>query len=284
MPTDAADDRINNRRIQDDPPNYPDMTPELKRRCLDRLVHSLETMRSVESELQRASKENEAAAAAKLVQVMWKGKSSLTFTKEDFAGAFEHVCRGSAIPRIYSVEMQDNFELDSEKHLKPIRMCFIKFLTPEDARRALAHKELTVIISTGSSVQVKFITPLQRQSTHAAFRHVWGLIERLNNVDLELKQLGAMRPNLGTPVLSPLLVDKAWYETMLEKMKRERASGRSLELHCHGTLASLKPVDIASLNAQIKTLYDEECDILLELRERQLHGMKFNFKHPSIQS
>jgi hypothetical protein len=118
---------------------------------------------------------------------------------------------------------------------------------------------------------------------HATLRRVGGLIKRLNDIDLELKQIGATREGGSVvPTLSRKFVDKASYASYLEKAKKARAAGFSLDHHSYAPLISMKPVDTALLNAQIKKLYGEECDIIIELREHQLNGLDFDFKHPSI--
>jgi hypothetical protein len=271
-------------QIQDEAVGYLDMHPDGKRKCLDHLGHTIKTLKKIENDLLKAS--NDEISSAKMVQVLWTGARDVTFTKELFVSAFAHVWRKES-PKIDSVEMQDNYELDTQKQLTPIRMCFIRFSTEEDAYSALGYERLQVNKVRSSNdglhcMNIKFISPVTPQPMHATLRRVGGLIKRLNDIDLELKQIGATREGGCVPTLSKAFVDKAWFVSALEKAKKARAPGISLDHHSYAPLMLMKPVDTALLNAKIKKLYDEECDIVIELREHQLKGLDFNFKHPSI--
>jgi hypothetical protein len=266
--------------IQHEATGYMDMPPEVKRKCLVRLEHTIETLKKIEKDLKKAS--DDEISSAKMLQVLWSGPSDVTLTKEVFDSAFGRVrAWGQGNPQIDSVEMQDNYQLDSQKQLTPIRMCFIRFSTEEDACNALGYERLTVMVRS-QGIDVKFISPVTPQPMHATLRRVGGLIKRLNDIDLELKQIGATRGDGMVPTLSKKFVDKADFVSALEKAKKARASGFSLDHHASAPLMFKKPVDTALLNAKIKKLFNEECDIVIELREHQLNGLDFNIKHPSI--
>jgi hypothetical protein len=269
-------------QIQDEAVGYLDMHPDGKRKCLDHLGHTIQTLKKIENDLLKAS--DDELSSTKILQVLWRGHDTVTFTKKGFVDAFQRVWR-QGNPEIQSVEMQDNYKLDAEKHLSPIRMCFVRFSTEEHACNALGMKTLQIKADSpggGVCMNVEFILPVHSQSRHTLLRRVGGLIKRLHDIDLELKQIGATREGGVVPTLSPKFVDKAWFVSTLEKSKKARAAGFSLDHHSYAPLISMKPVDTALLNAQIKKLYGEECDIIIELREHQLNGLDFNFKHPSF--
>jgi hypothetical protein len=270
-------------QIQDEAVGYLDMHPDGKRKCLDHLGHTIQTLKKIENDLLKAS--DDELSSTKIVQVLWRGYDTVTFTKEVFVDAFQRVWRRGN-PEIQSVEMQDNYKLDAEKHLSPIRMCFVRFSTEEDTRNALGMKTLQIKADSpggGVCMNIEFILPVDSQSRHTILRRVGGLIKRLNDIDLELKQIGATREGGSVvPTLSSKFVDKASYASYLEKSKKARAAGFSLDHHSFAPLIMSKPVDTALLNAQIKKLYCEECDIIIELREHQLNGLDFDFKHPSF--
>jgi hypothetical protein len=270
------------KQIQDEAVGYLDMHPDGKRKCLDHLGHTIKTLKKIENDLLKAS--DDELSSTKILQVLWTGARDVTFTKEVFDSAFGRAWR-EGNPQIDSVEMQDNYELDTQKQLTPIRMCFIRFSTEEDAYSALGYGRVQVNVRASNKelhcVKVKFISPVTPQPMHATLRRVGGLIKRLNDIDLELKQIGATRDGV-VPTLSPKFVDKAYFVSTLERSKKARAAGFSLDHHSYAPLISMKPVDTALLNAQIKKLYGEECDIIIELREHQLNGLDFDFKHPSF--
>lgn len=257
------------------------MHPDGKRQCLDHLGHTIQTLKKIENDLLKAS--DDELSSTKIVQVLWRGHDTATFTKEAFVDAFKRWRQGN--PKIRQVEMQDNYKLDAEKYLSPIRMCFVRFSTDEDVAFALGMKRLGQIrvdSPGGDFISVEFVLPVHSQPMHATLRRVGGLIKRLHDIDLELKQIGATRESGVVPTLSPKFVDKALFVSILEKSKKARVAGFSLDHHSFAPLISMKPVDTALLNAQIKKLYGEECDIIIELREHQLNGLDFNFKHPSF--
>ena len=72
-------------------------------------------------------------------------------------------------------------------------------------------------------------------------------------------------------------LDKSWFAMNMPEWKRLRASGQSLDHHAYAPLKTRKPVDMAKLQEQIKVLYDEECDELIQLREFQMNGVVFEF-------
>jgi hypothetical protein len=135
------------------------------------------------------------------------------------------------------------------------------------------------ILSSIHGIGVQFIQPPQSQAMHKTLRVIGNSLFRLGEIDNELKKIGAVRAHGGMPELGLEFVDKAWYFTKLQEYKRLRAAGVSLDLHAHGPLAGIRPVDSESLKLSIKQLYDEECDTLILLREHQLNGTDFNFKH-----
>ena len=108
------------------------------------------------------------------------------------------------------------------------------------------------------------------------FRKIGKLVERVRVIQGELKSMGAVWEGDGYKP-GPKYVDKSWFVTSIAGMKRAREAGLSIDRHVYGALKGRKPVDMAKLEARIKTLYDEECDALIALREFQLSGVEFDF-------
>jgi len=275
-----------NTRVKDEAHVFPDMTPEGKRKCMEDLEHTIQTLQKIKHNLKEAE---DSSPDKHVVQVLWKGHQSITFTKRDFEKAFHGInaciippTKPLPVPNIKSVVMQDGFRLDDDKYLQSIRLCFIQFSNDEDYSMVLGLEELHISIQVGhgfTGPDVKFIQPTQSQAMHKTLRVIGNSLFRLGEIDKELKKIGAVRAHGGMPELGPELIDKAWYLTKLQECKRLRAAGVSLDLHAHGPLAGRRPVDSNALKLSIKQLYDEECDILILLREHQLNGVDFNFKH-----
>lgn len=276
-----------NTRVKDEAHVFPDMTPEGKRKCMEDLEHTIQTLQNIKHNLKEAE---DSSPDKHLVQVLWKGhQPSFTFTKRDFEKAFHGInariippTKPLPVPIIKSVVMQDGFRLDDDKYLQSIRLCFIQFSNDEDYSMVLGLEKMNVdvrIHSDNYGIHVQFIQPTQSQAMHKTLRVIGNSLFRLGEIDKELKKIGAVRAVGGMPELGPELIDKAWYLTKLQECKRLRAAGVSLDLQAHGPLAGRRPVDSNALKLSIKQLYDEECDILILLREHQLNGMDFNFKH-----
>ena len=272
-------------RSEDEALVYKDMPPEGKRKCMDDLENALHVLQKIKKNLKEA---DDHSPDKKIVQVVWNGQQTLVPTKGDFERYFEEYnsgCKKQAFdnaPRIKSVVMQDNFKLDDKKYLKPTLMCFIQFSNEEDCCIVLGLGGLNLRINNrGFGINVQFIQPTESQATHKTLRIIGNSIARLEEIDKELKKIGVVRDQGGMPKPKAELCDKSRYLTIINEAKATRAAGKSLD-HFHGVLASVKPFDLEAFQAVVKPLYDEECDILIQLREYQLGGLDFNFKHPAF--
>jgi dTDP-4-amino-4,6-dideoxygalactose transaminase len=96
----------------------------------------------------------------------------------------------------------------------------------------------------------------------------------------ELRQIGAVRKARGMPALRDGLVDVSVYAAMLERIQLLRDQQKSCNAEQHAFLCNNKPFDAAAARARIKLLYDEECDILVRLRQHQIDGVDFEFVPP----
>jgi hypothetical protein len=275
-------------RSEDEALVYKDMPPEGKRKCMDDLENALHVLQKIKKNLKEA---DEHSSDKNLVQVLWKRGLSITFTKEDFEQAFHEInaqtnariippSKPLPVPNIKSVVMQDGFRLDDDKYLQSVRLCFIQFSNDEDYSMVLGLEKLQV--GRGFGHDVKFIQPTHSQAMHKTLCIIGNSLFRLGEIDKELKKIGAVKNQGGMPELGREFVDNVWYLTKIQECKRLRAAGVSLDLHSHALLAGRKPVDVEALKQLIKPLYDEECDILIQLREYQLGGLDFNFKHTAF--
>jgi hypothetical protein len=247
---------------------------EWKRRSLESLDQTIATLHKIKNGLGDAEKQ---VLDPHVVQVLWRGDDRVAFTKEGFLKGFQMLYHH--IPGIVSVSTQDNFTLDPNKCLQPIRECFVRFSTEEEACTAMGLKEM--IYHDGSrGFNVQFIPPTQTPGTRDTYCRAGKLLARLREIDRELKQIGAVR-ECGAPRLGPGYVDTAVFLELLVKAKAALASGLSVDQHTYAGLASMRPVDTAAVNARIKALYDEECGILIQLRELQMIGVEFEFHRTS---
>ena len=272
-------------QVEDEAKAYNEMPQEGKRKCLDTLDETIQTLQRIKRDLKEAHTK---LPNANEVQVEFNAEpyKTATFTKEEFVKSFELINarrRGPVIPipNIVNVRMEDNFQLDANKHLQPVRMCFVKFTTADEKDMVLGLRELQTTFQYNGekrSSNIKLIEPTQTPEVHETLRCIGKLVTRLESINKELKHIGTTREYGTVPVLNREFCDQQTYREYLAKSKAQRSTGASLDHHSYAPLASMKPADTASLNARIKALYDEECDIVIQLREYQLNGIEFEFK------
>jgi hypothetical protein len=290
---------------------YTSMPQNGKKKYMDDLEYTIQTLQKIRENLEDTGDQSLDVKKKNLVQIVFgkcnanKNNALPTFTKQDVITSFQehfastltttttsflgHVAFNTAasssvpIVIITSIEFQDNYTLDPKtKQLQPLRMCFIKFFTEEDASFALGLTDMILNVKQGessSSYPIQFIQPAQTSATHKTFRHIGNLLNRLREIHDEFNNIGAERRMGGIPKLKPEFLDKALYLTSLSAYKFALAAGSSLDTNAYGILISRTPVDTEALQLILKPLYDEECDILIQLREHQINGVDFDFDH-----
>jgi hypothetical protein len=260
---------------------YPDMSPEGRRECREHLDKTVETLLKIQKELLDADKAG-SDPDARVVQVL--GLNGRVVLSSDFRYSFEAASgklRWS--PSRFNLDTEYNYEMDKDLKLKPgEKQRFLVFSNVKDARHALGLKEFTLIIKDGTGstgIPVQFVKPAQNSATRETLRKIGGLVDRIKEIDDELKSIGAVREyGDGVPTVSSTThLDKKWFAMNMPEWERKRAAGLSLDRNAYVPLKWRKPVDSAKLQAKMKALYDEECDALMQLRKFQLDGIEFDF-------
>jgi hypothetical protein len=266
-----------------------ELSPEYKRQCLESLKGTIKALIKIEKDL--TSAEGIGRKSSDVVQVMNIGIHCSNYncpvpSKGDFRRSFDmlfDVQRRMHSPKAFNVEIvsldiERNYKLDKDMRVdvKPTLEFFIKFESEEQACMVLGMKSMTLMFGQ-LRVTVEFVQPTQSYATRKTFRTIGDSIVRLNAIEDEYKKIGAVRQMGGKPTLSDKYLDKSWFIRELERAKALRASGQSLDHNMHGPLRGRRPVDSTAKQAQITALYDEECDILIKLREFQLNGVDFDF-------
>lgn len=270
-----------------------ELSPENKRQCLESLKSTIESLIGIERDLRGAEKKE----PTNVVQVLKLCDGHLVPTMSDFRKSFDRLNeqhltarRGrvhSSEPQtpnleVVSLVIEKNYKLDQNMNVsaKPILECFIGFESDEHACMVLGMKSMDMRIQSANGVHgitVEFVRPIQPYETRKTFRVIGDLLFRLDAIGDAYKKIGAVRQGHGKPTLSSTFLDKSWFIAELERAKAIRASGGSLDHNMYGPLRSRRPVDSKAVEAQITVLYNEECDILIKLREFQLNGIDFEF-------
>ncbi len=255
---------------------YCDMSPEEKRKCLDTLQERIETMMKIQKDLLHADKP--VRPDQHVVQAVWKGWPGLFMTEDGLYRAFELKCRGgSRLPKITSVSMQDNYIIDpATKQLQPQRMCFIQFKTAEDARMVLDFGRLDVMDGR-TGVAVEFVSPVDNRAKRDNLLRVGNLVAGVREINEKLTKMGASYHNGHLPEPPGELQSNTYYAELLTKAKGIRKDGKQLDYHTALSLFHHRPADTNALKTSMTALFNEKCDLVIQLREFQLSGLDFVF-------
>lgn len=268
--------------------DYPDLSPESRRECQENLDKTIKTLLRIQKKLFDADKE-ESNPEANVVQLL--GLSGKDVQPSDFIVSFENAVKSSQdrrekikwIPGYFDFITEHNYTPGKNSKLKAAEeQHFLIFRQTRDARHTLDLKRLDVTLKTEHRVvdtSIKFVKPTHSSATRETYREIGKLIDRINEIDEELKTLGAVREyGHGVPkISSEKYLDKSFFTNLIPNLKRARAAGQSLDHHAYVPLRWRNPVDAAKLQEQITALYNEECDALIRLREFQLNGWEFEF-------
>ena len=250
---------------------FSDMPPEGKRKCLESLEQTIATLQQIKQDLAEHPDPN-------VAQVLWRDDTRVTFTKEGFVKGFQVMHRRTRVPHIVEVYTQDDFIPDADRFLQPVRTCFVRFSTPEEACAAMALEEM-IYVDGMRGFNIRFAPPTQAASD--TYRRAGRMVARLGEIGRELRAVGAVRDCGTVPRLGPAFADKSFFLGLLAKARTILANGQSLDHHTYAPLAGMRPVDTPALQAGIKALYDEECGLLIQLREMQMmDGVEFEFQLP----
>ena len=260
---------------------FPDLTPEARKAVRKRLDQTVESLLKMQKDLKQADCGSVDARTVMVTGLhpVWKVESG------DFVQSFCNLARTKGShekqPSVgalsVNLKIEHNYMMDGTgKVLGAVPEYYLIFGREEDACYALGLQEFRLYFH-GTSRDVNFIPPTKSTATRAAFRKIGGLVERVRAIGEELKNMGAVWDGDGYKPDPNKFIDKSWYVTSLAGMKRAREAGQSLDRNAHGPLKHRKPLDTAKFQAQVKKLYDEECDCLIALREFQLNGMEFDF-------
>lgn len=216
------------------------------------------------------------------VQVFGLHLYDLTSIKgSDFVSLFtlDKLCNDKLCMKDIVFTVEENYTLKTNKQVQQVKECFLQFQTAEDASYAVATKEHNLQIQLSNcklSQSVSFSRPSRDFATRETMRKIGGLVDRLASIENTLEMMGAVRCD-GIPRPSDSFIDKTRFESFMSQYKLCRESGFSLDPTAYTLLKTKKPVDLKKLQSSIKTLFDEECDALIQLRELQLLGWDFEF-------
>ena len=282
---------------------YPDLSPEDKTRCLERVEQAVSVLKRIKRDFQK-----DMSRHTNVLQIIGLDSESIVLaTARNFENSFkeavliERVTAGRYVvheryeretPERLVIVRETNYTPDHTGKLKKTDDIFVQFHNDADMDYAFGRKELNLKVPSGerplqtasgcviNQCRVKFATPLYNASKRKTFREIGALVESLNAIEEEYKTMGAERLNGSKPELAPgRFIDRAWllHNEMMPKWKRMRSSGLALDTTAFAALRRGKIVDMRACQARIDALYNDECDILIKLREFQLDGFEFDY-------
>ena len=265
-------------------PDYEDLSPDsrVKRReQLDRDFDALKNKRKAIKDIDNA----DPMTRTLLVVGLYK---NMPPKLSDFVASFEHLrnrrgrYEGVGMPSFsgFKVLHEKNYKFQDGKWTE-VDECFLRTRGVKEARFLLdlGRFDLSVRESFGTSgFSVRFVPATQDDETRQKFRTVGALVERLAVVKKELSTIELANQVFdGRPMLAQKYVDKSVYKNSLEDWKRKRSAGVPLSSMDSHMLMSCIPVALEELTARLNKLWDEQWDIMIELREFQANGLDFTF-------
>ena len=255
---------------------YPDMDPEERRECQERLDHTVKTLLKIQKNLVDADK-SEMNPDSRIVRVLGL-HTSYNVDASHFVRSFEQARFSGFNPSGLKLFKETNYPLDGSGKVlpAPVDEWYISFRLTKEAEFALTIRDFQLNFS-GTGRTVKFAKPATPSPVRATFREIGALVERIKEIENERKEMGAVY-EYGEYKPDPnQYLDKAWFMEHVARTKRVREAGQSLDHHAYGPLKHRKPIDTAAWNTRAKRLYDEECDVLIALRQFQFEGVEFDF-------
>ncbi len=159
--------------------------------------------------------------------------------------------------------------------LREINM-YVKFASVEQASLLLGgYKQVSIRSNENGRhcCRIELITPSRDAKTRATYRTIGSLIHRLKEVDNQLKALGAVAGNGGTPRLSKNLLQSDEFDAQVNECIKKDAK-ESL----HGFLCTKTRVDKRKRQAAMDPLVDERINILLKLTKYDPDEVPFTFE------
>jgi hypothetical protein len=256
---------------------YPDLSPDSRQESREYVEKTLKAVQKIQKDLEEADR---ADPDARIVQVI--GMNGKVATVEDFQRSFKdsadqatHLNQRNPqlnfpvySPYLKSYGVEKNYKLDSNLKLQPaVNEWFLEFSKAGDAQHALTLKGFQLRVKDpGCIFSVNFVKPAKDFATRATFRKIGALVDRLKEIDEEYKAIGAVRQSAGMPVMCGGFLDFGYLldSNCLSKWEEVLASGGVLDHNAYGALRMV-PVDMNRRLQTIKTLYNEECRILIDI-------------------
>jgi hypothetical protein len=265
-------------------PEFEDLSPDSRMECkeeLDRKIAALEEKRKAVVMIMESDPMDRTLLVV-------GARPHMIPTLEDFKQSFKEMqarrdtkdrrerYEGTGFPTITGFEVfhEENCKFQNGQWLK-VKECFIVLRSIKDARFLLEFKDFFLNVS-GVISRVTFARPTHDDATRKTYTEIGGRVERLQVVRKELSTF-LTEVAEDRPRLSNKYVDKSVFKQYIKDWKAKRASGKPLSRTEYNMLTFYIPVSLKMFQERFNELWDEQTDIIIELREFQADEFKFEF-------
>ena len=265
-------------------PEFEDLSPDSRMECkeeLDRKIAALEEKRKAVVMIMESDPMDRTLLVVGV-------RPHMMPTLEDFKHSFKEMqarrdtkdrrerYEGTGFPTITGFEVfhEENYKFQNGKWLK-VKECFIVLRSIKDARFLQGFSDFFLNVSC-SGFRVTFARPPHDDATRKTYTEIGGRVERLQVVRKELSTF-LTEVAEDRPRLSNKYVDKSVFKQYIKDWKAKRASGKHLSRTEYNMLTFYIPVSLKMFQERFNELWDEQTDIIIELREFQADEFAFEF-------
>lgn len=265
-------------------PEFEDLSPDSRMECkeeLDRKIAALEEKRKAVVMIMESDPMDRTLLVV-------GARPHMIPTLEDFKQSFKEMqarrdtkdrrerYEGTGFPTITGFEVfhEENCKFQNGQWLK-VKECFIVLRSIKDARFLLEFKDFFLNVS-GVISRVTFARHPHDDATRKTYTEIGGLVERLQVVRKELSTF-LTEVAEDRPRLSNKYVDKSVFKQYIKDWKAKRASGKPLSRTEYNMLTFYIPVSLKMFQERFNELWDEQTDIIIELRKFQADDFAFEF-------
>ena len=168
---------------------------------------------------------------------------------------------------IQTIRHEKLYDIENKKWSESI---FIQVPNQEEAWNVLKMDRVLMEVTKGSivyAVCVLFARPVQDQEARKNSRAVGKGLARLKEINGRIKEMGAVTVEGSLiPTLPSSFREKRDVAHHLARLFGDRSARMQLSSKDYGILLNYEPVDLDLLEAELSSLYDKKCDLLIKLR------------------
>lgn len=265
-------------------PEFEDLSPDSRMECkeeLDRKIAALMEKREAVVKIMESDPMDRTLLVV-------GARPHMIPTLEDFKQSFKEMqarrdtkdrrerYEGTGFPTITGFEVfhEENCKFQNGQWLK-VKECFIVLRSIKDARFLLEFKDFFLNVS-GVISRVTFARHPHDDAMRKTYTEIGGRVERLQVVRKELSTF-LTEVAEDRPRLSNKYVDKSVFKQYIKDWKAKRASGKPLSRTEYNMLTFYIPVSLKMFQERFNELWDEQTDIIIELRDFQADEFAFEF-------